>query len=68
MAMTLRLSEDDTDALRAQAEAEGRSMQIVAQDAIREYISRRIARANVARETGWVVDEYREALQRLGTL
>jgi predicted transcriptional regulator len=68
MAMTLRLSEDDTEALRAQAEAEGRSMQLVAQDAIREYIHRRTARANVARETAWVVDQYREALQRLGTL
>lgn len=66
--MTLRLSEDDTEALRAQAEAEGRSMQLVAQDAVREYINRRTARTDVARETAWVVDEYREALQRLGTL
>ncbi len=41
MAMTLRLSEVDTEALRATAEAEGASMQEVAQRAIREYVSRR---------------------------
>jgi predicted transcriptional regulator len=68
MAMTLRLSEDDIEALRAQAEAEGRSMQLVVQDAVREYINRRTDRADVARETAWVVDQYREALQRLGSL
>ena len=43
-------------------------MQLVAQSAIREYIRNRAARADVARETAWVVEEYREALQRLGTL
>ncbi len=68
MAMTLRLSDEDNEALRAQAEAEGRSMQLVAQDAVREYIDRRTARAAVAHETAWVVDQYREALERLGTL
>jgi predicted transcriptional regulator len=68
MAMTLRLPDDDHDALRAQAEVEGRSMQLVAQDAVREYLARRAFRATVATETAWVVDEYREALQRLGTL
>jgi predicted transcriptional regulator len=68
MAMTLRLSADDTEALRAQAESEGRSMQLVAQDAIRAYIRRHTARADVVRETEWVIEEYREALQRLGQL
>ncbi|MGH3923472.1 MAG: ribbon-helix-helix protein, CopG family [Pseudonocardiaceae bacterium] len=66
--MTLRLPDDDHDALREQAEAEGRSMQLVAQDAVREYIARRASRAIVAGETAWVVEEYRDALQRLGTL
>lgn len=43
-------------------------MQLVARDAVREYVDRRTARADVARETAWVVEEYHEALQRLGTL
>lgn len=43
-------------------------MQLVAQDAVREYIRSRTARADVARETAWVVEQYREALERLGAL
>ncbi|MGH3939012.1 MAG: ribbon-helix-helix protein, CopG family [Pseudonocardiaceae bacterium] len=66
--MTLRLDDADSAALRAQAEREDRSMQLVARDAVREYVERRQARAEVARETEWVVEQYREALQRLGTL
>jgi predicted transcriptional regulator len=41
MAMTLRLSEDEANELRAFAQAAGRSMQDVARDAIREYVSER---------------------------
>ncbi len=41
MAMTLRLTDDETDALRAYAEDSGRSMQDVAREAIREYVSDR---------------------------
>ena len=37
MAMTLRLTEEDTAALRRTAEEEGRSMQEVALTAVREY-------------------------------
>ncbi|MBG0817995.1 CopG family transcriptional regulator [Planomonospora sp. ID82291] len=40
MAMTLRLSESQTEALRRRAEAEGRSMQQVALRAIEEYLTR----------------------------
>lgn len=40
MAMTLRLSDDQTDALRQRAETEGRSMQQVALAAIDEYLFR----------------------------
>lgn len=39
MAMTLRLDEDDNEALRAAAEAEGVSMQELAKRAIRAYTS-----------------------------
>src|SRR5271166_6638169 len=38
MAMTLRLADDETDALRRRAELEHRSMQEVARQAIREYV------------------------------
>jgi predicted transcriptional regulator len=38
MAMTLRLNEEETEALRRTAEREGLSMQEVARKAIREYV------------------------------
>lgn len=40
MAMTLRLTEEETEALRRQAEREHRSMQEVARLAIRERVER----------------------------
>ena len=40
MAMTLRLTDAESDALRARAELEGRSMQDVAREAVREYVER----------------------------
>ena len=40
MAMTLRLSEEQTEALRARAEKEGRSMQQVAMAALDDYLLR----------------------------
>lgn len=39
--MTLRLSDEQTEALREAAEQEGRSMQDVARTAIEEYVGRR---------------------------
>jgi predicted transcriptional regulator len=66
MAMTLRLSEDETQALRDRAEHEGRSMQEVARAAVREYIDR-TSRCELLDE---VLDDelprYAEALRRLG--
>jgi hypothetical protein len=41
VAMTVQFTDADTDALRAQAEKENRSMQDVARAAIREYLGRR---------------------------
>lgn len=43
MAMTLRLTDEETEALRKYADASGRSMQDVARQAIREYVSDRVA-------------------------
>jgi predicted transcriptional regulator len=41
MAMTLRLTDEETEALRRTAEAEGRSMQEVAREAVRRYTEQR---------------------------
>jgi len=48
MAMNLRLSEEEADALRRRAEQEGRSMQEVAREAIRQYTSGRPERLRAA--------------------
>lgn len=44
-AMTLRLDDDEIEALRLRADVEGRSMQSVVHDALREYIERHPARS-----------------------
>jgi len=63
MAMTLRLTDDETEALRQQAEAEGRSMQDVARQAIRDCVThRRQTRNAILAE---IVAEDRELLDRL---
>jgi hypothetical protein len=53
MGMTLRTSEKQTEALRRQALAEGRSMQAVALSAIDEYIERRAHQTEVNAVLGW---------------
>jgi predicted transcriptional regulator len=66
MAMTLRLDEQETEALRKRAEREGRSMQEVARQAIRDYVEvtskRELLDAVLDRE----LPRYAEALERLG--
>ncbi|MCA1708932.1 MAG: ribbon-helix-helix protein, CopG family [Actinobacteria bacterium] len=66
MPMTLRLSDDEADALRRRAEREARSMQDVARQAVREYVENH-SRADLLNQ---VLDEelprYAEALERLG--
>jgi predicted transcriptional regulator len=66
MAMTLRLADDETEALRRRAELEHRSMQEVARQAIREYVENH-SRAELLDQ---VLDDelprYAEALERLG--
>ena len=66
MAMTLRLADDETEALRRRAALERRSMQEAARQAIREYVENH-GRAEVLDR---ILDEelprYSEALERLG--
>jgi predicted transcriptional regulator len=66
MAMTLRLTDEETEALRAQAEREGRSMQVVARAALRQYIERDAHRSRVAASAREGAARYAEALRRLG--
>jgi hypothetical protein len=65
MGMTLRTSTQQTEALRQQAAAEGRSMQAVALSAIDEYIARRAHKAKVATALERVVREEAAVLERL---
>lgn len=61
--MNLRLTEAESNALRARAEQEGRSMQEVARAAINAYVSDRPARLRAAIEK--VRTEDAELLARL---
>jgi predicted transcriptional regulator len=65
MGMTLRTTDQQTEALRKQAAAEGRSMQAVALSAIDEYIARRTHNAKVAAALDRVVREEAGVLKRL---
>lgn len=64
MAMTLRLTDEETEALRRTAEREHRSMQEVARAAINEYTSRRLRRRDEA--IGRILTEHARVIERLG--
>jgi plasmid stability protein len=66
MAMTLRLTDDETNALRERAGREGRSMQDVARSAVREYIDRTSRRELLDDVLDQELPRYAEALRRLG--
>lgn len=66
MAMTLRLSDAEADALRRRAEREGRSMQEVARSAVREYIDRTSRRELLDDVLDEELPRFSEALRRLG--
>ena len=66
MAMTLRLDEQETEALRRRAELEGRSMQDVVRQAVRDYIERNSKRELLDRVLDRELPRYAEALERLG--
>ena len=65
MGMTLRTSEEQTEALRRQAVAEGRSMQAVALSAIDEYIDRRAHQNDVKAVLDKVIEREQSVLRRL---
>jgi predicted transcriptional regulator len=66
MAMTLRLSDQQTEALRRRADKEGRSMQQVARTALDEYLLRTEDDELTDRLADQGARRYAELLRRLG--
>lgn len=66
MAMTLRLTDEEQDALRRRAALEGMSMQEAARRAVREYVARADHRDRVASAAELIMERHAEALRRLG--
>ena len=66
MAMTLRLTDAEQQALKSRAEAEGISMQEAARRAVREYVERGRHRDRVAATAARVIEAHGDALDRLG--
>jgi plasmid stability protein len=65
MAMTLRLTDDETEALRQRAQREGRSMQEVARSAVRDYIDRTSRQELLDDVLDEELPRFAEALRRL---
>lgn len=66
MAMTLRLTGDEADALRRRADHEGRSMQDVVRQAVREYVESHSRAELLDQVLDAELPRYAEALERLG--
>ncbi len=66
MAMTLRLSDTEAEALRRRAELEARSMQDVARQAVREYVENHSRAELLEQVLDAELPRYAEALERLG--
>lgn len=66
MAMTLRLDDAETAALRTRADLEARSMQDIAREAIREYIEHHSRRDLIDGVLDRELPNFAEALERLG--
>ena len=66
MAMTLRLTDDEQEALRQRAALDGTSMQDAARRAVREYVAKASHRDRVAVAADLIMDHHADALRRLG--
>lgn len=64
--MTLRLNDEQTEALRAASEHDGRSMQQTALLAIDDYLARRRRISRVSKLAAEAATDYAETLRRLG--
>lgn len=66
MAMTLRLTDAEQDALKKRADVEGISMQEAARRAVREFVTRSEHRDRVEHAADRVMHAHADALRRLG--
>jgi predicted transcriptional regulator len=66
MAMTLRLTDDQADALRHRAQVEGRSMHEIVVDLIDSYLEAQLKRDVLDRVLDRDLPAYADALRRLG--
>ena len=66
MAMTLRLTDDEQEALRRRATLDGTSMQEAARRAVREYVVKAEHRDRVVAAAELITDRHADALRRLG--
>ncbi|MCY3649818.1 MAG: ribbon-helix-helix protein, CopG family [Acidimicrobiaceae bacterium] len=64
--MTLRLTDEEHEALRERASLEGISMQEAARRAVREYVASHDRRDRIDAAAALVMRRHGEALQRLG--
>jgi predicted transcriptional regulator len=65
MAMTLRLTDEETELLRRLSELEGRSMQEVSREAIMSEVEKRLKLAIFLKAAEIEVPRYQEVLDRL---
>lgn len=66
--MTLRPDDQLAEALRLQAEREGRSQSAVVLDAVAEYVRRRAHTTRVAESSRFGAERYAVALKELGSI
>ncbi|MXW93971.1 MAG: ribbon-helix-helix protein, CopG family [Acidimicrobiaceae bacterium] len=64
--MTLRLTDEEQDALRMRAALDGTSMQEAVRRAVREYVARAEHRDRVAAAADVIMQRHADALRRLG--
>ena len=64
--MTLRLTDEEHEALRDRAALEGISMQEAARRAVRDYVASRDRRDRIDAAAALVIKRHGEALRRLG--
>lgn len=65
MAMNLRLNDDQTDALKKQAELEGRSMHAIVLRAVDDYLARNAREAMVRETAVREAAKWHELMERL---
>jgi len=66
MAMTLRLTEQEQEALRSRAASEGVSMQELARRAVRDYVGLADHRDRVVASARKILEVHADAIERLG--